>query len=191
MEDIPWSEIAIAGSTLIASLLGYLLAGANEARRDRRAVEREHTTRQEEGRAAALQARHEYQLATLLALQEAVQLMARSTARALHYDHMEARKGLHGQLPSELDAELLAHQLEVIKLRNRVLDDDLRTALEALTDASRIATLDTAGYATQSGEPLEHLALSHSAMFGEHARRTTELLGQHLRTELEWTLPTR
>lgn len=190
MDEFPWSEIAIAGSTLAASLLGYLLAGANEARRDRRAAERERLTRQEDSRAAALEARHQSQLGTLLALQEAIQSMARSTSRALHHDHMQAREGTYGDLPAELDSELLANQLEVTKLRNRVLDDGLRTAIEGLSDASRTATSTSAIYADQTGEALEHLALSHAAMFAEHARRTTDLLGQHLRTEIAWTLPT-
>lgn len=189
MEDFPWSEIAIAGSTLAASLLGYLLAGANEARRDRRAAERERGARQDDSWAAALQARHQSQLETLLALQEAIQSMARSTSRALHHDHMQARAGTYGDLPAELDAELLANQLEVTKLRNRVLDDDLRTAIEGLTQASRTATSATTTYPLQTDDSLEHLALSNLAMFAEHAGRITDLLGEHLRAEIKWTLP--
>lgn len=187
MDDIPWEQVIIAGSTLLASLGGYLLAGWNDSRRDRRTNARDRSTRNEDRRDAAAQTRHNFQLETLLTLQEAVQRMTRLTTRALFIDHMQARAGKTENLPDDLDADLLANALNVGKLRSRILDAELRAAIETFISSSRDAVNSTGMYASQTGESLEILALSHSAQYAAHAQRTMELLGKTIRTELDWT----
>lgn len=84
MNEFPWEQLITAGFTLAAGLLGYLLEGANEARRDRRALERDLTVRAEDREDSAARTQHEFQLENLLALQDAVQKMGRLTVRAMH-----------------------------------------------------------------------------------------------------------
>lgn len=184
--DSLWPQIIIATSTLVAAFLGYALAGLNEARRDRRAAEREKLARAEERHSAAIRDRHQFQLETLLALQDAVQLMARLTGRAMHFDHMQAREGQYTQLPPDHDAEILSNGFDVIRLRNRLLDQDLRRAIERFESASSAATMPPVYYKGLSGEALESAANRLSGQFGEEYALVMDQLGEALRTELSW-----
>lgn len=77
--------------------------------------------------------------------------------------------------------------MEVVKLRNRLLNTTLRTAIDEFAAESRRTGVSTLPHANTSGPELEHLALTDLATFTEHAERTMNLLGQSLRGELEWT----
>ncbi|MCD1572268.1 hypothetical protein [Agromyces mediolanus] len=190
MSDIPWDDlwpqIVIAMSTLLAAFLGFLFAGVNDARRDRRLAGRERATRDEERRAAALRARHEFQLATLLELQDAIQLMARLTGRAMHFDHMQARKGQYTQLPGGHSEDMHANGVDVIRLRNRLLDADLRADIQRFESASVDATLSPQTFEGLEGDALESAALARINTFGDEVSRIMDRLGTSLRAELEW-----
>ena len=186
MTNSLWPQIIIAASTLIAAFLGYELAGRNEARRDRRAAEREKSARAEERRSAAVRGRHQFQLETLVALQDALQLMARFTGRAMHFDHMQAREGRYTQLPAEHDAEILSNGFDVIRLRNRLFDQDLRRAIERFASASTAAMMPPTHFEGLSGEDLETIANRLSSRFFDEYTVVMDLLGHALRTELSW-----
>ncbi len=181
-----WAQVIIAASTFFAGILGYLLAGVNDARRDRRSVERETVARREEARTAALRSRHEFQLETLLALQDAVQRMARLTGRAIHFDHMHARKSLYTQLPDEYDQEMTANSTDVSRLRNRILDSGLREAIATFQSASNQATESPGRYEGLQGPALEAEAMRVLREFGAHVDNVMNQIGVALRSELVW-----
>lgn len=121
------SQLIVAGAAIGASVAGYLLAGLNEGRRDRRAVERDRVNREADRAAAREDKADDFQLDNLLALQDAVQLMARVRGQAMHFDHMQARKGKYTNLPVALSDEMHANGVKVLLLSSRVLDDNIRT----------------------------------------------------------------
>lgn len=187
MEEFPWAQIITASATLLAAFSGFLLGGVNEARRDRRTATRDRDARAEDRRALALRARHEFQLETLLALQEATQVMARLTTRAMLFDHMQAREGKQTQLPPDLSDEMHANGVEVNKLRTRILDADLRAEIDSFVSASVDASLTPRIYDNLQGEAVEQAAFHRSTEFYSHATHTMDKLGDALRRELEWT----
>lgn len=130
------NQIIVAAATLLASLGGYLLAGVNERRRDERALERELALRATERVDGLDDASHVFQRETLLALQDAVQVMARLTTKAMHFDHMQARKGNDVPLPDPSDQDLYANMVEVRRLQYRILDDEARYAVARFVNLS-------------------------------------------------------
>lgn len=182
-----WPQIIIAASTLLAAILGYTLAGLNEARRDRRAAERKREARDDDRKTTALLARHAFQLETLLALQDAIQLLARYAGRTMHFDHMQARKGRLTQLPPDQDDEVLANRFDVIRLRNRILDQDLRAAIDHFEGVSAAAMMDPREYEGLTGDDLERAADRREASFAAEYAAVMHELGTTLRAELAWT----
>ena len=87
------SQLLGAVSVLAGSVVAYVLAGLNEARRDRRTTERERELRRLDRAASRNEAKHAFQQETLLALQDATQQMARLTGRTMFGGHKTARVG--------------------------------------------------------------------------------------------------
>ena len=189
MENVPWTQIITALATLGAAFLGFLLAGINEAKRDARAAAHQREVRAEERLAAAMNARQEFQRETLLSLQDAIQLMTRLTGKTLVFDHMNARKGLQTQLPEEYSDEIYANGVDVIRLRNRVLSEELRETITHFAEACRQISLTPSGYTDLSPETVESHANALYTHLDTHYKNTMDQLGTALRAELEWTPP--
>ncbi|PPF14303.1 hypothetical protein C5C94_07965 [Rathayibacter sp. AY1C3] len=186
MTDDVWPQVVTGAFTSSAALLGFFLAGLNEARRDGRSAVRERSARAEERRSAALQNQHQFQLDTLLALQDAVQRMARLAGRTMHFDHMEAREGRYSLLPSEYDADMTTNDLDVIRLRNRLLDDELRGAVEKFASAAAAATRPPVFYRGLDEGERERKASDLIQDFESDYKLVMDQLGQTLRAELAW-----
>ncbi len=186
MENVPWTQIITALATLGAAFLGFLLAGINEAKRDARAAAHQREVRAEEKLAAAMNARQEFQRETLLSLQDAIQLMARLTGRTLHFDHMNARKNLQTQLPEEYSNEIYANGVDVIRLRNRILNDELREIIVHFAEACSRISGPPSGYTDLSPQAVETHADALRTELGTHYKNTMDQLGTVLRAELEW-----
>ena len=185
MSDTLVPQLILAGSTLTAAILGYVLAGMNEARRDSRAAAREKANRAEERHAAALDAQHAFQLETLLALQDAIQVMARLNGRLMYLDHINAREGNYNSLlPEDLNSDLHANGVEVIRLCNRILDADLRERISTFEAQCASTTFLGKAYEGVHGIELESLALREEAKLSEAYKVVMEHLGDSLRTEL-------
>lgn len=108
-----------------------MLARRNDADKDRRAAARE-----EANRAAALaerlnEERHERQRETLLELQDELQKLARATGRILHQDLMTVRQqgGVFLLPDATMSEDSLAATVAVLKLKERVLVDELRALI--------------------------------------------------------------
>ncbi|MFG6402489.1 hypothetical protein [Microbacterium sp. P04] len=187
MSNTLWPQVVIAVSTLAAAILGYVLAGINDARRDRRVFARERAARSEDRNSAAVHARHQSQLETLLALQDALQSMARLTARGLLHDEAAVRGGNPGNLPHDLDAEMLANGVDVLRLQNRVLDDDLRSRIEEFAQhTNQVSILACQRFAGLSGTALHNKARKTIAEYSDTVDEIMNHLGAALRAELKW-----
>ncbi|MCJ0700239.1 hypothetical protein FRIG_03670 [Frigoribacterium faeni] len=184
MNDDLWGQIIIAITAVLGSILGYALAGLNDARRDQRAVIREQEARLEERKMAALREQRDFQLATLLELQDALQLMARLTGRALHFDHMQARRGEYTQFPAHYSDEMHTNGVDVTRLRNRLLDDSLRTRIERFQEECAKASMLPTRYKGLEGDQLEAEALGLLTTFGSQVSILMDYLGTVLRREL-------
>lgn len=186
MSDELLAQVIIAASTLFAVVFGYLMAGINDALRDRRNAQRDRLARQEERRSTRRSRQHELQLETLLCLQDALQTMARLTGRAMHFDHMQARQGKYTQLPEGYSEDMHANGVEVVRLRNRVLDDDLRAAILSFESASAEVSMSPKRYEGLNGEALEDAATLLMATFSSEVTAVMDHLGRKLRDELAW-----
>jgi len=128
-----WLPVLTSLIGLVGVVVGYWSAGLNDARRDRRAHEREREARASDANSAREARRHEFQLETLLELEDALQLMTRLTGRAVHFDHMQARRGQYTQLPEQWSEEMHNNGVDVRRLTARVLEDDVRDAVPRFT----------------------------------------------------------
>ena len=112
--------------------------------------------------------------------------MARLTGRTLHFDHMQARKGQYTQLPQGHDEEILVNGFDIIRLQNRLLETDLRSAIERFHSASSGAMMPPTQYEGLSGEALESAATRVSSRFADEYAVAMDQLGEAVRTELRW-----
>jgi len=136
MEPAIASQIIIGVATIVAGLGGYVLAGLNERSRDLRAINREEITYLTRRTEESENRRRAFQLDNLLELQDAVHVMARLSARAMHSDHMQAREKQYAILPTGWSEEMQANRANVYRLVSRVLDDDLRFQIRVFTKSS-------------------------------------------------------
>lgn len=180
------SQIIVAVATLGASPGGYLLAGVNERSRDQRTFHREIQARASERASVRENETRSFQRETLLALQDAVQVMARLTGKALHFDHMQARQGQFTQLPDDLSDEMFANGTEVKRLMARVLDDEVRDAVDAFNAATIRLSLDPSYLEGHRDGPLERQALLRTTALNDAYAEISTLLGQKIRHEIAW-----
>ena len=189
-----WTGIAAVIApitTLLGVLGGYWLAGHNEEERDRRAAMREGQARIDTFAERLEEDRHSFQRDTLLELQDELQRMVRDTARTVIQDQKTIKE--QGQIflqPPGLSEE--AHQITVSlqRLRARVLDDELRAAIGDLIGMCSVAGIGLLGY-PRGLVPEDQREAAHDRLermmtdMGQQYVRLTDLLGSHLRRELD------
>ncbi|GAA1133688.1 hypothetical protein [Citricoccus alkalitolerans] len=180
------SQIVIAAATLLASLGGYVLAGRNENRRDARTMHRELQLRNSERAARLDDQRHALQRETLLALQDAVQAMARFTSQIMHFDHMQARQGEYTHLPGTLSDDSYANLVEVRRLQSRILDANVRDAVDRCVLLSRRLSTSPSDLEGLSGENLERHVMTKFGEFHDGYESASNILGEAVRREIAW-----
>lgn len=165
---------------------GYWLAGRNEERRDERAAGRELAARREASIERLSEQRHDFQRDLLLELQDAMLKEVRAIIKVSLQDLRTLRKdGQVYQIGTELDAEAYDAGVDFRRLMSRVLDDDLRSALE---DVHRLATEGDSGvvFVLENRDPdatIARIEAKQKAMTDRYAE-VHDLLGVHLRAEL-------
>lgn len=184
MEPVIISQIIIGTSTLLAGLGGYVLAGLNESRRDRRIVEREERTHQARHAEELRDKSHAFQLENLLALQNALQLMARLTGRAMHFDHMQARQNQYTQLPPAWSDEMHKNGVNVNRLTSRVLNDEMRANVEVFTSFTAALSYLPKEFEGLSGDDLEDRAYSKIVEMNHQVASVMSPLGAQIRVAL-------
>ena len=180
------NQIVVAAATLGASLGGYLLAGLNERRRDKRTFMHERQQRTSERADQREDNRRILQRETLLALQDALQAMARLTGKAMQFDYMQARDGKYTLLPGTLSEDMLASTVEVRRLASRILDPTVRDTVDEFIELSSRWTTLPEHFRGLSGNDLENRAFSMLNEFNEGTTETMAVLGKAIRGEIAW-----
>lgn len=186
MDPVIFTQIVIAVATLLASLGGYLLAGLNERRRDARTLARELELRVAERGLRRDDEAHAFQRESLLALQDAAQLMARLTYKAMHFDHMQARGGNYTQLPDAISDDLYANRVEVRRLASHVLDAGVRAAVDSFEATSARLSTSPRYLEGLTGEDLENRAVASMGELNDGYGALTAALGEAARREIAW-----
>jgi hypothetical protein len=170
-------------TTLLSGVAGYWLAGRNDEARDRRAMSREESARRAALADRLEEDRHTFQRDTLLELQDELQSLARITTRILLQDEKTVRE--HGriyQLPEGLSDEEFQAFTAVQRTWVRVLDPELRSAVEGFTAVCSRAGLPNFGGGKE--ELLEEVR-RREGQVAYYYGRVNDLLGERLRRELD------
>jgi len=168
---------AITGA---ASIAAYFLGGLNERRRDERVSARERAAREDDRAASAERSRNEFQLATLLELQESTRRLAQSTARTIIFDERTMKEqGQFTPRPGGFDEGGDENHIRFIQLSSRVLDDDLRKALEEFNAAAMEMQMPPLGQMSK-GQALKIMS-SRFDSFSKKAGPIVELIGEKVR----------
>lgn len=186
MDSANVNQIILAVATLLASLGGYVLAGVNEHRRDERVRKRDLELRAMERDSRLDESEHAFQRQTLLELQDALQVMARLTGKTMHFDHMQAREGRYTQLPDGLSNDLHANGVDVRRLASRILDADMRDAVDRFTLTSERLSTSPKDLQGLSGSSLESRAEAKMAELAIEYDALARTLGDAVRTEIAW-----
>jgi hypothetical protein len=172
-----WAAVVGPITTMISGLGGYLLAGRNEEKRDKRTEQREKTARSEALTERRDDQKHEIQRQTLFDLQDQLQRLARFTAKTLVFDRdteCGRFKDPAVKLPDKINTGFYEAVREVQRLRNRVLDERLRGAVDAFVSFCTSNVLS-------SGVDYTQRELGLNREYG----KVTDQLGEHLRRELD------
>ena len=133
------TEMLNGGLVLAGSILGYVLAGQNESRRDARVLNREGEARKELAREKREISKHQFQLDTLLALQDALRILARVTGRVLTHDLNSLKQnGNLTAIASDLNDEAFNARIDYVRLLNRVTNEELRLSLSHLNERTAV-----------------------------------------------------
>lgn len=179
-------QIVVAAATLAASLGGYLLAGINERRRDNRTFEHERQQKALDRADQREDNKRVFQRETLLALQDALQTMARLTGKAMHFDFMQAREGKYVHLPGSLSEDMLANTTEVRRLANRILDPKVRDTVDEFIELSSRFTTLPEHFRGLSGPDQENRSFAMLHEFNERTKAMMAVLGEAIRREIAW-----
>lgn len=134
-ELLPW--LVVLGA--VGTGIGFVLATIAEWFRAKWQTDREREARELARQRLVDDRRADLQRETLLALQEAMQALVRTIGQIQHANEMEYRgtgRWGNGLLPEDLSDRNLAAGQSVSKLRQRVLDDELRARLEQFLQAA-------------------------------------------------------
>ncbi|MGA9314510.1 MAG: hypothetical protein WBV77_07775 [Solirubrobacteraceae bacterium] len=168
-------------------LAGYILAGRNEEARDERTAKREAVARRISARERLEEQRHALQRETLLELQDALQRQVRCAAKVIFHDQQTVKQhGTLTQIGEELNEESYRIGVTVRRLKERVLDPELRVAIEQFhnhvsgLDASVVVVKEMSA---QDG--IKHLG-GQLMNLTNHYTSVSDLMGTSLRVELGW-----
>jgi hypothetical protein len=178
-----WAAIVGPITTLLGGLGGYWLAGRNDEARDQRAAAREESARRAALADRLEEDRHTFQRDTLLELQDELQCLARVTTRILLQDEKTVKE--HGRLyklPEGLSDEEFQIFTAVRRLWVRVLDPEVRKAVEDFVDVCGRTGLPTSG--DDKDEILARLRRKEAQLSGSYGA-VNDLLGERLRRELD------
>lgn len=184
MSDL-WSAIITTVGALAGSFGGFTLA----ARSQRKQAEREDARAvREADRARSVKLedeRHEFQLTTLLALQELTRRKARSTILLIEEDRTSIKTtGGYRQLSPE-DPDDFAKAVEFAHNIARVTNSDLRSQLESFQRLCGEYTLPPPNWSVLEKEAALTIQERRAVALINLADDTASLLGTHLRKEID------
>lgn len=184
MADIFTALITTIG-TLVGSFGGFTLA----ARTQRRQAERDDDRAQRDAfharRLLIEDERHEFQLKTLIALQELARRHTRSTLLTINQDRKTLVEGIGYRLLPKDDADDFSNAVEFSHQTARVTSPELRTQLEEFS--ARCAEYSLPPYNWQELGSQNAIALQEdrAAVLIREAAVVAAQIGEHLRREID------
>jgi hypothetical protein len=123
---------------VVTLIIGLVLKAVFDMTTDWRTASREREARQDQRRDAFRRTHIEFQRATLLELQEAIQQLARCTGQAHQEDVLASRAAgawKKQPLTKEVNEDFLRARTSIILLRVRVRDEEIRRLAELFSSA--------------------------------------------------------
>lgn len=181
-----WPTIITSALTLVASFGGFFLAMLSQRRADERQAARDREAAAESRALQLEDERHDFQLKTLLALQEPLRRMARGTFLVIEQDRRTIEeRGTYFQLPETLDPDGFETSIEYSQHVARVTDNALRQELVAFRSLCGQFELPP-GYADSlSKEEALRLQTRRLYELADATDAVTTSLGVRLRAELD------
>jgi hypothetical protein len=183
MADVPAWLAALGVIVPPASGLGgYWLAGRNDEARDERAAEREERARLVTREGRLEDERHAFQRDVLLELQDRLLALTRTTTEVILQDRRTLKQeGQMYQLPEDLSQRSYVAGVALLRIRERVLNDDLRRELKALQEfATGIELLSVQLRETDVDQAIAQLDTVSAELARRHVA-VNEILGRELR----------
>lgn len=184
MADVPgWLAALGVVAPAVSAVGAYRLAGLGDEGRDERAAEREERARLSAREDRLEDERRVFQRDVLLDLQDRLIAVTRTATEVLVQDRRTlTQSGQMHELPEDLRRGSYTADIALLRIRERVLSDELRQELRALQELTTGIVLSHLGDA----DPDQAIARLDAAS-AELARRHTrvnEILGRELRAVL-------
>lgn len=127
-------------------LLGFLTKSISDYFNHKRVLQRDSVQREEERADTYRLRRFNFQMDTLVQVQDAVFDLARNTSQINHHDYMNFKKGEVWKsipIPLEIDIAFLKNQQKVIKLKARIRNEGIRDLIALFMDETLKVTTAT------------------------------------------------
>jgi hypothetical protein len=181
-----WIPLLSTAVGALAAMGGTFLTGAHERRTDALNAQRDRDVRHQDGSREREARRRDFQLRTLLDLQDGVQRLGRLTSMVLQFDLLQAREGRYTLVPADQSDELQTKGIEVTRLRARVLDDDVRRAVDEAQGWFAELGVSVMRYREMGpGTELEAAWVHDMDSLGDVIDEAMEKIGVAIRHELE------
>lgn len=176
---------AIGGLIAVAAgVVSQLLAARAAEKADERALTRERDLRAFDAKVRRHQRRDEFQRDVLLELQDALQHTANLTGRAMFFDLTQARNAQRVQLPEELSEQILVSRINVNRLTERIIDENVRSAVAAFRETTaELSSLPISGKELTSSE-IEIVASNVASKMNSAWVSVNSVLGESIRKHL-------
>lgn len=99
---------------------------------------------------------------------------------------MQARKGEYTHLPGTLSDDSYANLVEVRRLQSRILDANVRDAVDRCILLSRRLSTSPSDLKGLSGEDLERHVMAKFGEFHDGYESASNILGEAVRREIAW-----
>jgi len=183
MADVPaWLAALGVIAPPASGLGGYWLAGRNDEARDERAAKREERARLVSREGQLEDERQAFQRDVLLELQDRLLAVTRTTTEVILQDRRTLKQeGQMYQLPEDLSQRNHEAGVALLRIRERVLNDDLRHELKPLQEfATETGVLSIQLREADADQAIAQLDAASAELARRHTR-VNEILGRELR----------
>lgn len=184
-----WYGLVSTLAPLGGGVFGYFLSGRNDEKRDQRAIERDRAGKQLERDAVRDVWSHEFQRDLLLELQDQLQRLSRSTYEQIKSDRETLQTaGRLTLLPEGLSDEAFELTIELNRVRERILDEQLRERVtsffEECTRLSMEAPLEVGVMDRDDPDHLKAILVRNERQLFRSYEAITKEVGVTIRREI-------
>jgi hypothetical protein len=187
MSGVPaWLAVVGVIAPAASGLAGYWLAGRNDEARDERAARREERARFVTREGLLEDERQAFQREVLLELQDRLLAVTRSATEVIMQDRQTLKQQgqMYPLLPEDLNQRNHEAGVALLRIRERVLNDDLRHELKALQQfATEVELRSLKLRETEVNQAIRELDDATLELASRH-ERVNQILGRELRVVL-------